>query len=506
MKVLTFLLTVLIAASIQAQPLHVIWDRSGAGDSSRYGYAILPLGDQNNDGFNDWAVFALGGQGDVSVLEFFHGGNPLPTQPHTTEHFPNFDSSGAFRDMGVAGDVNGDGYRDWYILRLGPAPYTYNVAEIYFGGPDADTLADWAITVPDDGGWFGSLGDFNGDGYDDVFCYHNNPGDYVDVYYGGSPMDTVPDWTVHSAPPHSQEAAPQMSGDLNGDGYSDYVAWRGLNSTTYVFLGGVHPDTLPAYTWPNMPNFPRGIVKDLNGDGCDELLYTYVGGADVHLGGPVLHSTPDVILSFPCVGGATAVASAGDFNRDGFNDLLMWTDYCADADYGFLTLHLGHPWIYSEPTFAIEGWTPPLNLIGIWTAAGLGDVNGDHVDDIAIGALDEVAYLGWRGRVIIIAGDSTLRADANTARPEMPQRLQVSVYPNPFNGETRISFALQRAGEVTMQVYDVVGRLAATLLRVRMEAGEHGVLFDGKGLASGIYFVRVQAGKNVRTEKLMLLR
>jgi hypothetical protein len=71
------------AALAQAQSLHVIWDRSGVGDSSLYGYRILPLGDQNDDGYNDWAIFANGNYyypgnrgNQQSYLEFFHGGNP----------------------------------------------------------------------------------------------------------------------------------------------------------------------------------------------------------------------------------------------------------------------------------------------------------------------------------------------------------------------------------------------------------------------------------------------
>ena len=495
---------VLMAACVQAQPLHVIWDRSGAGDSSSYGAVILPLGDQNNDGYADWAVFATGG-GPVStqpsLLEFFHGGSSLSTQPYMTFH-----GATAGNWAGVVGDVNGDGYVDWYSLQ-GAWDRIQRIS-IYFGGPDADTVADWAITVTDDGGWFGSLGDFNGDGKADVFYYHNNPGDYVDVFYGGSPMDTLPDWTVHSpGGVERQQAAPAAHGDLNGDGMADWISYHG--STTWIFLGGIHPDTLPAYTWPGV-GWPTGIVKDLNGDHCDELLYTYVGGADIHYGGPVLHSAPDISLSFPCIGGATDVASGGDFNRDGYNDLLMWTDYCADADYGLLTLHLGHPWIYSQPTFAIEGWTPPLNLIGIWTAAGLGDVNGDSVDDIGIGALDDIVYAGWRGRAIIISGDTTRRASADEPRAELPQTIRMSVYPNPFNSEATIELTVPLSGSpTTLTLCNVLGQEVFHTVLPPF-SGQYRYRFDGRDatapLTTGMYFLRAQSGQLWTTQKLMVLK
>ena len=66
----------------------VIWDRSGLTDSARYGYNILPLGDQNNDGIADWGVMAAGRGGptfdDFPSLELYRGGNPPSQVPYIT--------------------------------------------------------------------------------------------------------------------------------------------------------------------------------------------------------------------------------------------------------------------------------------------------------------------------------------------------------------------------------------------------------------------------------------
>jgi len=395
---------------------------------------------------------------------------------------------------------------DWYGLRGAWDPYCR--ISIYFGGPNADTLADWTITVPNDGGWFGSLGDFNGDGFDDVFYYHNVPGDYVDVFYGGSPMDTLPDWTLHSTPTHSQEAAPQACGDLNGDGYSDYVAYRALTGTTYIFLGSANPDTVPAYTWPNMPSFPLGIVNDLNGDHFNELVY-YNG--EVHFGGPVLNSTPDANLDFPCTeGNAMEAVSAVDFNHDGYNDVILLRDYCSNSNWGVLSLYLGHPWLNPAPAFTIEGLTPPLNLHSIWTAAGLGDVNGDGIDDIAIGALDDIDYAGWRGRCVILAGDTTLRVGVTDRLPAIPQLMDLLVYPNPFNSEANIALTVPLSSNATtLTIYNVLGQ---QVFRATLPAftGQYTYHFDGQTastpLTTGLYFLRAQAGDLSITRKLMVLR
>ena len=79
-------------------------------------------------------------------------------------------------------------------------------------------------------------------------------------------------------------------------------------------------------------------------------------------------------------------------------------------------------------------------------------------------------------------------------------------YPNPFNPITNITFQVPITSHVTLSVYDMLGREVAVLVNERQEAGVHEVKFDGSGLASGIYFYRIQAGNFVETKKLLLLR
>jgi hypothetical protein len=85
----------------------------------------------------------------------------------------------------------------------------------------------------------------------------------------------------------------------------------------------------------------------------------------------------------------------------------------------------------------------------------------------------------------------------------------LSVYPNPFNPSTTISYTLPIAGEVTIAVYDVQGRLVGKLPFAStsiMSAGEHQMTFDASGLATGIYFVQMQSGSFVTSQKVLLLK
>jgi hypothetical protein len=79
-------------------------------------------------------------------------------------------------------------------------------------------------------------------------------------------------------------------------------------------------------------------------------------------------------------------------------------------------------------------------------------------------------------------------------------------YPNPFNPATSISFALPEASTVSLRVYNVLGQEVRTLIDGRMEAGLHTVNFDARGMASGMYFYRLDTGANVETRKMTLLR
>ena len=79
-------------------------------------------------------------------------------------------------------------------------------------------------------------------------------------------------------------------------------------------------------------------------------------------------------------------------------------------------------------------------------------------------------------------------------------------YPNPFNPSTTINFSLAKSGQVTMSVYDVLGRQVSVLVNEKREAGSYEVKFDGSNLANGVYFYRLQAGDFVQSRKLVLLK
>jgi len=113
------------------------------------------------------------------------------------------------------------------------------------------------------------------------------------------------------------------------------------------------------------------------------------------------------------------------------------------------------------------------------------------------------------------SGDFMLRAVV-TGIPEvveysgpssLPEEIYLAQnYPNPFNAQTQIEYRLDRDGEVSLKVFDLVGSLIATLQEGRQGAGKHTVKWDGEGFASGIYFCRLSSEGLSQTRRMILVK
>jgi len=79
-------------------------------------------------------------------------------------------------------------------------------------------------------------------------------------------------------------------------------------------------------------------------------------------------------------------------------------------------------------------------------------------------------------------------------------------YPNPFNPSTKIEFTVAELQNVSLKIYDILGKEVATLLNARLNPGEYTIQWDGSKAPSGVYFYRLQAGAYTQTRKLMLVK
>ncbi len=79
-------------------------------------------------------------------------------------------------------------------------------------------------------------------------------------------------------------------------------------------------------------------------------------------------------------------------------------------------------------------------------------------------------------------------------------------YPNPFNQQTRIFLLMPAAGRAKITLYNMLGETVATIADRQMQAGLNSVNFDARGLSSGIYFYRVEAGSFHQTRKMLFVK
>jgi len=79
-------------------------------------------------------------------------------------------------------------------------------------------------------------------------------------------------------------------------------------------------------------------------------------------------------------------------------------------------------------------------------------------------------------------------------------------YPNPFNAQTTIGYSLPQAADVTIEIYDILGRAVETFTYGNQPAGQHSVVWQAKQVSSGLYFYKITADETERTKRMLLLK
>lgn len=101
--------------------------------------------------------------------------------------------------------------------------------------------------------------------------------------------------------------------------------------------------------------------------------------------------------------------------------------------------------------------------------------------------------------------------EENPGGQDLPEFSGLDNYPNPFNPETKISFALNRSNQVALEIYDLLGRKVRTLVNEHLSAGEYTFTWNGRDdrgrlVTSGVYFYRLTGGAKQTVKRMLLLR
>ena len=190
----------------------------------------------------------------------------------------------------------------------------------------------------------------------------------------------------------------------------------------------------------------------------------------------------------------------------------IWTNAVLPPGWDF------GPFVYIEDLVVPPGWSgsadriqqvPPRAPAGVYTYRAFAGEYPSTIISSNIFQFEKLAgesaesnfFSGWNNR-----GEDfdTESGDKSTAIPE--DYLVLSVFPNPFNNRSVVSFSLERAGEVSLKVYDVTGREVGSLVSGHLSLGYHEVVWNAEGMASGVYFVRMEAGGLVQARKILLIK
>ncbi|MBD3219997.1 T9SS type A sorting domain-containing protein [bacterium] len=339
------------------------WSEMG-GYESWLGYSVATAGDIDGDGYDDVVAGAPryhSGQIDEGAIYVYHGSASGVVSPPAIIQSDE-ELLGLGRQVVGAGDVDGDGHADVLVgcVPFGGAPH-HDEVRLYLGGPDGlQTTPAWIRSVGDPavaGGWsIGSAGDVNGDGYADVLLHDGTvDGDITDqgrleLFLGHHDgLATTAAWsTLGPDDPDDGYGRPVTAGDVDGDGFSDVLASAPAHDLDrgrlYCFHGG-----------------PLGLRED----GAGWVTEPNQAGASYGF----------------------MVASAGDVNADGFDDVLVGAPFYdnGQVDEGVVFLFLGgNTGLLWVPVWWAESNQADARL-GT-DVASAGDVNGDGLCDVIVGA------------------------------------------------------------------------------------------------------------------------
>lgn len=259
----------------------------------------------------------------------------------------------------------------------------------------------WSATGEGEGG-FGSalaVGDFNGDGLKDLAVTASGCGEgsassgCVSVYPGtAESFETATSWQIKGS--GDQMTGHRLSAaDVNQDGFDDLLVTPGASSSSELYLGsaeGLESESVWSWGGGASNALPDGvIVGDMDGDELLEIAVTDAisGLIEIQTGNLEIDIAPYILSNTSHDNFGVHLAAAGSPDGDIFADLLVMTGSESPGEAGAAWLFAGSSQgPLPEPIWSYGEDQDKLGAAFGWTGAGVGDINGDGIDDFAITA------------------------------------------------------------------------------------------------------------------------
>jgi len=103
--------------------------------------------------------------------------------------------------------------------------------------------------------------------------------------------------------------------------------------------------------------------------------------------------------------------------------------------------------------------------------------------------------------------DGLFEKDNSTISSNIPEKFELKQnFPNPFNPNTVISYSVAKSENVSIKVYDILGKEVQTLVNEVKNPGSYNVMFNAQNLSSGVYFYRLTSGSFTDIKKMTLVK
>ena len=245
----------------------------------------------------------------------------------------------------------------------------------------------------------------------------------------------------------------------------------------------------------NNPNFKQ--------TGYSEITLTYEKGNNIYLEDPYSYLINTIIPFRDNVNGKIYNLSSIFLVRPVFKTLSKISDFSPQFPYTFVNYHDDSTLIYVDKDYLFHDIFIYTKVKDNYPEAGIAGLNTQ--------VYKEIDYILWTdstdGNIVLYGKrfDYVLGGVDEESNPKSFFLYQN--YPNPFNPVTTIKYFLPaspngRYENVKLVVYDILGKVVATLVNEKQRSGNYEVRFNGSSLSSGVYFYRMQAGSSYQLRNL----
>jgi len=516
------------------------------GHTMSTNFPLINPYDSSYNGGDDVFVTKLSPAGDSLIYSTYIGGN-LHDYGYTVEvdlygdaHIAGYTSSSNFPTVNPY-DGNLNGYNDIFVTKISPAGNVL-LYSTYIGGSDADIAYDLAIgsafnayitgwtTSPDFPLFNAYDNSYDTLNYADAFAVKlSMTGNYLlySTYLGGNREDmgygiaidslgnayiagntAAPDFPTANSYDDSLESwvdgfIAKLSATGNSLLYGTYLGGNGNDYCYDIAVDGIGNISVTGRT--RSSDFPLydpydeyyggdddAYVTKLAAAGNSLLFSTYLGGWTYDIGNKIaVDDIGNIYVAGYTLSSNFPAVNAYDNSYNGAYDAFA-TKFSASDNTLLFSTFLGGSANDAGMGLALDSFGNAL-ITGYTFSPDFPMI--DPYDNSLDGPSD----------IFIAKLETPTTAIENQI--ELPVEFELSQnYPNPFNAQTKIEFSIDVRSEVSISIYNLLGRKVATLLEGIENPGRYSVIWEAKDIPSGMYFYRLTANGHQNTKKMVLLK